>query len=318
MTKPKISREALDRKIAQIIQTVYKHKENDREKEKNLSELRTFQENIDVQLNKIYATELLSEMKTRKDLVQALHNLDAEIEYKLADLERSNHTPLSSVVEKAVDDYLDSIEKFRQQGGEYYNGSVVYTPDVNRERESLNTIIEKLKEDGYPVKVIKESEVRSSEEIEKNVYLGKYTALNFVTSIEGVDAFEKMAKAEGLPINRKGVEFKRLFLDFTGQARKPEDRPFNPETDSHGGHVYNEYEANAIIMGKGPNWQSEIDHNPKAKKFLTMSIAGDPSVTHNTIFYMYSVDNGFTKVSPMRLAQKMADQNRENASEPSV
>lgn len=313
MTKPKISREALDRKILQIIQTVSKYKKDFDRKEKDMDELLYFKDSIDKQLDQIETVNALSKLESKSKLVQAFHNIHAEIEDNLEVLRNEPRQSLSLVMDKAVNDYFESIEKFRQQGGEYFNGSIVYRPHTTPEKEALDRTVENLKKEGYPVKVIQSAEVYSKEEMAKMNYQHSYTPLNVVTSLEGVDAFEKLAKGEGIPINRHDIQCKRLFLDFTGYLRKPEDRPFDPKTDSHGGHVENEYEANAFIMGKGPVWQDHNDHSPKAKKFITMAIASRPDAVENKIFYMYSKSLGFKKTTPLSLAEDAESQSPSNS-----
>lgn len=315
MSKPKISREALDRKITQIVLRVADHKRNDEVRKKSEEQLRSFQDNIQKQLDMISITESLNNIKSRGDLVQAFHNLDAEIENEFARLKSEHKQPLSAVVEKAVSDYLESIETFRKQGGEYFNGSVQYRPYNSQEKEALDRVLDTLQQEGYPVKVIASAEKLSEEEREKVNYNQLYIPLNFVTSLEGLDAFNYHVKAEGMPISREGIQCKRLFLDFTGQLRKPEDREFNPETDGHGGHVANAYEANAFIMGNGPEWQSNVDHTPKASKFITMAIAGNALANENKIFYMYSTNGGFTKTTPISLARQVEAENERKGSE---
>lgn len=312
MTKPKISREALDRKITQIIQTVSKNKKDFENKDKSMDELLSFKESIGKQLDKIETVDALANLESKSKLIQAFHNMDAEIEAEFEMIRSEPRQAFSSVMDKAVDDYLESIAKFRQQGGEYFNGSVAYRPRPN-EKEALYRILDKLKEDGYPVKIISDAHKLSRSAMELNSYSKTHTSLNFVTSLEGVDAFEENAKAEAIPILRDNIHCKRLFLDFTGQLRKPEDKAFDPETENHGGHVENEYEANAFVMGKGPVWQDHNDHSPKAKKFLTMAIASEPSSVENKIFYMYSKNNGFTKITPLSLAENSENQAPSNS-----
>lgn len=280
MSKPAISREALDRKIAQIVKYVADHQNHLSQREKDRMRLAELQSQVSDLLDNFSANDTLEKIPSRGKLMQSLHSVHADAEAEIDRLESDNRQALSQTVSKAVNDYFQSIETFRKQGGEYFNGSVHYRPRDQAEAEKLDRILATLEELGHPIKVVSPAAKSASETY-------TYSPLNFVTSLEGVDAFEWHAKAEDLAIRGEHVTTKRLFLDFSGQMTMPEEREFHPGWDGHGGHVANAYERNAFVMGSGAPWQDPFDHNPKAGKFIMMAIAGSVEANRNKLFYMY-------------------------------
>lgn len=307
----KISREALNRKLARVIQTVENRKASDRKIQNEQESLRSLKDKLEKSIDDFYENDTLNKLESRGKLIQSLESAYADAQYQLDVLNKAPEQSYSGLIDLAVDSYLESIDAYRKSGGEYFDGSVQFEPEHGNHVEALRRVVAGIEEAGHPVKILNEPTRIPPEE--RGFRTRIYSPLEFVTSLAGVDEFEKLARSEGLRVQGDLVECKRMMLDFSGDIWATDDVTFDPETDNHGGHVNNGYEKRAFVMAQGRIWQSgyDYDEKPKARKFLTMALSGSAMANENQIFYMYrSKSSPEGSTTPGFLAQSVLEKEK--------
>lgn len=301
----KISREALNRKIASVVQSIEDKKTSDRNIKEEREKLMKLRDHLDRSIEEFSANDTLNKLESRGKLIQSLHSAHEDANYQLDVLSAPPKQSFDQVSSAAIKEFLSATEAYRKSGGEYFDGSVQYLPSSGKEVEALQRVVTKLENKGYPVKVLNQAERKPKEEIDFNIggALRLYEPFEFVTSLQGVDAFEELARSEELQAQGNKVTCKRMMLDFSGDLWKSDDVSFDPEKDSHGGHVSNGYEKRAFLMAKGPEWGPGYVDTPKAEKFLKMALCGSAQSNENQIFYMFRSNQSGSAITPASLAQ---------------